>query len=240
MNVIKVSFFLIFLFGNLLNTNAQEKLQVFYSLIEQNDTSAVKKHLEEWNSENSEDPELYIAYFNFYFYTSRIVEMQVIDNPEDYPLTQIINTDSAQNEKDAIHAIPKVTYDRDILNKGFSYINSGISNNPDRLDMRFGKVFIFNMIEDFESSKEEIIRIISHSIEINNNWLWANNKKLDNPKESMLGTIQDYIITLTQSSDSNYFYKIEQISETILKHYPNHITSLSNLSNVYELKKNRI
>ena len=103
--------------------------------------------------------------------------------------------------------------------------------------MRFGKVYVYNLIKDYKASSEEIIGIVNHSRDINNNWLWANNEKLADAEQAMLSTIQDYIIEYTYSDDSLIYDYIENVSNAILSIYPEHIVSMSNLGIVYSQKK---
>ena len=170
--------FLIITFCTFINSFGQERLTEFYRLIKQNDTSKIEKHLEKWKSEKPEEVDLYIANFNFYLFKSREINMKVIDNPKDYPRAQILNLDSISDEIKPIYGIQKIEFNRKILDKGFAQINEGILKKPNRLDMRIGKVYVFNQIKDFESSKKEIIILINHSAKIENNWLWSNNAKI--------------------------------------------------------------
>ena len=152
-------------------------------------------------------------------------------------MVQIINADTISKVEDAVYAIPKASYDFDILSKGISQIDKGINIYPNRLDMRFGKVYVYNLIKDYKASSEEIIGIVNHSRDINNNWLWANNEKLADAEQAMLSTIQDYIIEYTYSDDSRIYDYIENVSNAILSIYPEHIVSMSNLGIVYSQKK---
>ena len=213
------------------------KLDRFYELINSQNVDGAKAHLELWELEDSKDPDLFIGYFNYYLFKSQSVEMQIVDNPEEYEMVQIINADTISKVEDAVYAIPKASYDFDILSKGISQIDKGINIYPNRLDMRFGKVYVYNLIKDYKASSEEIIGIVNHSRDINNNWLWANNEKLADAEQAMLSTIQDYIIEYTYSDDSLIYDYIENVSNAILSIYPEHIVSMSNLGIVYSQKK---
>jgi tetratricopeptide (TPR) repeat protein len=91
-------------------------------------------------------------------------------------------------------------------------------------------------IEEFEPFTQAIVSTIDHSRKIQNKWLWTDNKPLEEPKEVMLGSVQDYVVQLYNTGDDKLLDNMKLIAETVLKHYPNHIHSLSNISIVYMIK----
>jgi len=124
-----------------------------------------------------------------------------------------------------------------VLNKGFEYINKGIEKSPSRLDMRFAKIYIYGELEDYETFTTEIIKTIDYSVINSNQWTWTDNKPVDNPKNFLLGAIQTYVFQLYDTGEDALLNNMKKISEAVLKHYPDHVESLSNVSVVYLLKK---
>jgi hypothetical protein len=59
-----------------------------------------------------------------------------------------------------------VTYDKNLVEKGFHYINIGIEKFPSRLDMRFGKIYMFGKIYDYQKFTQELIAAIDYSQKI--------------------------------------------------------------------------
>jgi len=129
-----------------------------------------------------------------------------------------------------------VTYKKSFVDKGFHYIDIGIQKFPDRLDMRFGKVYMLGKIDDYDAFTQEIIKAIDYSQKINMKWTWTDNKLVDDPKTFMLGNIQSYVGQLYNLGDKQ-LNNMKAIAETILKYYPDHVESLSNLAITYILKK---
>ena len=70
-----------------------------------------------------------------------------------------------------------------------------------------------------------------------NKWTWDDNKPLDDPKEFMLSSIQSYQIQLYNTENDSLLDNMKRIAETVLKYYPDHIESLSNLSIVFMLQE---
>jgi len=210
--------------------------QQFNDLVSKNDTLGQRQLLEKWEKANSNDPELFVAYFNYFVIKSRNEIVTIGQNPRGQTVLQIMDQDTTKKEPvgfiySDIHCNP------DLLSKGFWWINKGIEKHPNRLDMRFGKIYMFGEIEDYENFTKEIIKTIDHSAVNKNKWTWADSKPLDNPKDFMLHSIQGYQVQLFNTEDDDLLDNMRRIAEVILKHYPDHIESLSNLSIVFMLQK---
>jgi tetratricopeptide (TPR) repeat protein len=106
---------------------------------------------------------------------------------------------------------------------------------PNRLDMRFGKIYALGQSEDWENFTKEIVKTIQYSKKNNNEWTWTFNEKKENGKEFFLGSIQDYQLNLYETKNDDLLKNMRRIAEEILKIYPDHIESLSNISINYLL-----
>ncbi len=215
--------------------NGQTFKKQFYELISKKDTLAQQQLLEKWEKTNSNDPELYVAYFNYFAKKSKKEIVTLGQNPKGSDVLQIMDKDSSKKEPVA-YMYSDTYYDQDILRKGFDYIDKGLEIYPNRLDMRFGKIYMLGQIEDYENFTKEITKTIDYSAINENKWTWADSKPLDNPKEFMLSSIQNYQLQLYNTENDDLLDNMKRIAETVLKYYPEHIESLSNLSIVYMLK----
>jgi len=130
----------------------------------------------------------------------------------------------------------KIHYDQKILNKGFKKIDQGIELYPNRLDMRFGKIYALGQIKDWDNFTAEIIKTVQYSATNDNNWTWTNNEK-QNGKEFFLSSLQDYQLQLYNTGNDDLLGNMTKIADEILKYYPNNIESLSNLAITYLLTK---
>ena len=217
-------------------TQGQTFRQQFNELVSKNDTVKQVALLGKWEKSNSNDPELYVAYFNFYVNKSTKEMVALGNNPKGKDALEIKNDDSKKGGTVGF-IYDDTHYDTNLLNKGFQYIDKGIEKFPNRLDMRFGKIFMFGKTENYEKFTTEIIKTVEYSDVNKNFWTWTDNKPQDNPKDFMLSSIQSYQLQLYNTEKDELLDNMKRIAETILKYYPNHIESLSNISIVFMLQK---
>jgi tetratricopeptide (TPR) repeat protein len=131
--------------------------------------------------------------------------------------------------------VGKTYFNPDLLDKAFTSINNGIKKYPARLDMRFGKIYALGQSENWEEFTNEVIKTIDYSQEINNKWTWTNNEPVEDSENFFLGNIQGYQTQIYNTENDSLLKNMREISEQILKYYPNHVESLSNISVSYLL-----
>ncbi len=201
----------------------------FRKAFDKNDAALQAKVLKRWEAGRPDDPELFVSYLNYYVSQSR--HLGVSQKPGKGDSLKLTKEDD-----------PKVIgflgeqYDVTLVNKGIDYIDRGIAKYPDRLDMRFGKVFVLGLVGDFVRFKDEIIRAVDHSAANKNGWAWLDGKPLENPRVFMLKSLQGYVVQLFDAGDEEAKL-IRPIAEAVLRYYPDHVESLSNLAITYQLEK---
>jgi tetratricopeptide (TPR) repeat protein len=204
----------------------------FDKVLEENDTAAQRQLLYKWQKTSPKDADLFIASFNYYFFASR---KEIIE------LTAAAGKSSALEVKDSTGAVgymgEHIEYDHTLLKKAFKSIDSGISNWPARLDMRFGKIYALGQLENYEAFTKEIINTIEVANKLKNNWKWTAHQKLNDPERFMLGSIQEYVVQLYNVGDDQ-LSRMRRIAQAVLKYYPRHVESLSNLAITYGLQGN--
>lgn len=208
----------------------------FNELVSKSDTLGQKKLLQKWEQVNSNDPELYVAYFNFYVRKSEKSIVRIDSDGKDKGGYQVMKEDSSVKEPVA-YIYGDSYFDRGILQRAIEYIDKGIKKFPNRLDMRFGKIYMYGQANDYEKFTEEIIHTINHSATNKNKWTWKDSKPLDSPQQFFLSALQDYQVQLYETEKDELLGNMGRIAEAVLKYYPDHIESLSNLSVVYMLQK---
>jgi tetratricopeptide (TPR) repeat protein len=219
----------------MMQVNGQTMLNQFNDLLSKDDTIAQMQFLEKWGMSSKNDPDLYVAYFNFFYKKSRKEVVRIEKTPRaGQKAFQILDTLTKQPIG---YMFSDIFYEPQIIDKGFKYIDIGIEKFPTRLDMRFGKIYLLGEIGDYDSFSKEIIKAIDYSQEINYKWLWKENKPMDDAKDSFLGDIQSYQVQIYNTGNDSLLNYMAQIAEEVLKFHPTHIESLSNLSVVYMIQK---
>lgn len=212
-------------------TFSQDFQSEFEKHFKANDTINQLKVLTEWNSKTPKDPELYTSYFNYHFMKSR-QEILTLSNEEPNGEALVLS-DSLDQTAGFIGS--KIYFDPIEIEKGLKKIDEGIELFPDRLDMRFGKIHTLGEISDWKNFTSEIIKTIQHSAINKNNWTWTNNEKMERNDEDFLLSIQSYQLNLYNTGNEKLLENMRIIANEVLKHYPNHVPSLSNISITYLL-----
>lgn len=210
---------------------AQDNASRFAKLYEVSDTAGQLKLLNKWTAEEPDDPELYISWFNYYVYMSRheVVSLNMgSGNNSGYVITD-------SSGKTVGNMSSSIQYRADVLKKGFDYIDKGITRYPDRLDMRFGKIYMYGQSEDYAAFTSEIIRTIDYAQTIRYRWKWEKGKPLEDSLNFFLNNIQGYVGTLYDTEDDAMLPDMRRIAEAVLKYHPEHVESLSNVAITYLL-----
>ncbi len=210
---------------------SQDFQSEFQKYCQTNDTINQLNVLTEWNSANPKDAELFTSYFNYYFMKSR---QEVLTLSTDEPNGEGLVLKDSLNQT-AGYLGSQIYYDQTELKKGFDKIDEGIKLYPNRLDMRFGKIYALGQITDWENFTSEIIKTIEYSSKNNNNWTWTNHENYDVEKKEFLLDIQTYQLQLYNTRNDDLLKNMREIANKVLEYYPNHIESLSNLSITYLL-----
>jgi len=216
-------------------SSGQTYKQQFNKLLSKKDTAGQAQLLTQWEAADSSDPELYIAFFNYYANKSLKEIIVLGDDPKGDQVLELQNQDSTAGDPPA-YLYSDTYYDSVLLNQGYRYIDKGIEKFPDRLDMRFGRIYMLGETGDNTTFTTQIIQTIDYSAINKNQWLWTDGKPLDNPQHFMLSSIQDYQTTLYDTQDDSLLNNMKSIAEAVLKYYPDHIESLSNIAVVFMLQ----
>jgi tetratricopeptide (TPR) repeat protein len=201
----------------------------FIKYLTAKDTINQLKTLEAWQKANPDDPELYTSFFNYHFTKSR---EEVLSLTTDVPEGKTLEI-SDSTGKVAGYIGSQFSFNIKELNKGLEKINEGIRRYPNRLDMRFGKIYTLGEIKDWDNFTKEIIEAVRYSKVSDNQWTWTNNEKKKDGKAMFLGSLQDYQLQLYNLGVDSLLVHMRDIALEILKIYPNHVESLSNLSITY-------
>jgi len=217
------------------NVFSQNYFEKFKKYQVSGDTLKQKELLEKWKQEKPNDSELYTSLFNYYFQKSRNEVLLLASGtpPEGQEYLEL--KDSTNQVAGFISS--KIDYEKSNLKLAFESIDKGIKLYPNRLDMRFGKIYVLGQIKDWKYFTNEIIKTIDYSSKNNNVWTWTLNEEKKGGKDFFLGSLQDYQMQLYNTMDDELLKNMREIAQAVLKHYPDHIESLSNSSITYLVEK---
>lgn len=197
--------------------------QQFQDLVRFKDTGKMGPFIAFWEQKSPTDPELFVSAFNYYFLRAKKEIVQMTPAPEGTGSLEIRDSTG----KIAGYMSSKLYYDPVLLDSGYRYINRGISLYPDRLDMRFGKIYVLGQAQAWDSFTTNIIRTVEYSRVNKNRWQWAEGKPLKDAERSMLQSVQAYLKQLYDTEDNSLLGKIQQIGEVVFKYYSSNIELLS-------------
>lgn len=201
----------------------------FQQLAAQGDTLGLAQLLADWERRDEQDPEIFVAYFNYYVLKSMQEVVQITTEPGVAQSLEIMPEDDPQGDALAfLHS--QMQYHPEILQKGFDWIEKGIELYPSRLDMRFGRIYMLGQLGRYETFSNEVRATLDYSNLIDHQWLWTDQQPLEDPVAVMLGAVQDYQSQLFQTDDATWLPQMEAISRKVLQYFPDHVESLSNLA----------
>ncbi|MDI1318376.1 tetratricopeptide repeat protein [Flavobacterium sp.] len=210
---------------------AQDYKSDFGKYFQEKDTIKQKETLLKWEKAKPNDAELFTSYFNFYFQKSKT---EILSLSKNEPTGDALVLLDSLN-KTAGFLGSTQSYDATAIKKAFIKIDKGISLYPNRLDMRFGKIYALGEIEDWTNFTSEISKAVAYSQINKNNWTWTNNTTKEAGQDFLLSSIQSYQVQLYNTERDDLLPNMREIALAILKYYPENIESLSNLSVTYFL-----
>lgn len=192
--------------------------------------------LQEWRAADPNDAELYVAFFNYYVNESRSSVVQLGQDPGDKEALVIMDPDTSKKEPVG-YIYDATLYDPKVLALGFAYADTGISKFPQRLDIRFGKIFMHGENADYTHFTDEIIRAIDHGAATGHAWTWTNNEPVEDGKDFFYGNVQTYLYQLFNVGDDGLFVEMARIARAVLKHEPDNVESMTTLASIHVMNE---
>ncbi|UTC90199.1 tetratricopeptide repeat protein [Treponema denticola] len=179
--------------------------------------------LPKWEKAEPKNPELYIAYFNYYLLkgqrSTHSLDTYKKDNTNSLALVD------KKTNKIAGYLNNNIWYEKEDVDKALSYLEKGLKFGKSRLDMYFGRIHILGEIGEYEKQSQKIIEVLKLGKEINHKWLWSMNEVIpaSESERIFLVSINDYYKALIQKSSPQTLSAAEKTCEAQLKLYPKNI-----------------
>jgi tetratricopeptide (TPR) repeat protein len=229
MDIMKKTALIIALISAASGVAAQDYQEQFSELVKTRDTLAQRVFLEIWAEAEPGDADVYSGYFNYCYIKSREESVSVDTfpaDPESLPLA-----DSAGNIVGYMNST--VIFRQQWLDKAFEYIDEGIGLHPQRLDLRFGKIYVLSQYELWDRYTSEIIKAIDYGAAIGHAWTWSNDEPVSNGEAYFLNAVQEYQSKIYNTWDDNLLGYMRTLAAKVLQYYPGHTESMINIALTY-------
>ena len=179
--------------------------------------------LPKWEKAEPKNPELYIAYFNYYLLkgqrSTHSLDTYKKDNTNSLALVD------QKTNKIAGYLNNNIWYEKEDVDKALSYLEKGLKFGKNRLDMYFGRIHILGEIGEYEKQSQKIIEVLKLGKQINHKWLWSMNEVIpaSEGERIFLVSINDYYKALIQKSSPQSLSAAEKACVAQLKLYPKNI-----------------
>ena len=220
----KLTFFILSLISSILICNAQEatKYTKAVELLQQGKQDSLKVYLENWETTEPEQAEIYALWLNYYFYES---EKEIVSFTQETPeIESLAITDSIGNTVG--YFTSNINYDKIFLQKGYDKIDEGIALYPNRLDFYYGKAkLLFNYSESYQECFNTLEKILIQYKNNNGNWDWTLNQPLGNEADTIIiNSTQHYIVSFLEAEQISF---ATQLADKALEIYPNNTMYLA-------------
>ena len=195
----------------------------------------MQRILRQWRrSDSAETPNYYVACANYYMFVAARTVLY-LDSKISQDTSSLLIEDTTGKPVGSLSY--KTFYNPDSIEKALECLTEAISKYPNRLDLRFGKIYLFERTENWKSMYNEIMKTLDYSVENKNKWLWSGDKMIKHGKDVFLSGLQSYMFDMYNTENDSLLIYIKNISEKILKYYPLDLPALNNLGMYYFYKK---
>lgn len=175
--------------------------------------------LTEWVADAPEDIDCYIARYNYFVNYIGEEASQLADAAQFAALAPV--ADSA-----------------------FAVIEEAIGHYPNRLDLRFGKIYFLGVLRQWDAFANEIVATLDHSEKIDHFWAFPN---MDGGMvDVMTESILDYQTTMFESmenwdeptaADTAMMLRVRKVAKRTVQLFPRDIASVNILATTYTFLK---
>jgi tetratricopeptide (TPR) repeat protein len=193
---------------------AQSYPDQFNEALDRNDLKAQRAILADWQLAAPTDIDLYIARWNYY-----------------------VNDYMGEDQTGYLS-----TRDQAIVDSGFAVIDEAIERYPERLELRFGKIYFLGQIMRWDGFVEEILRTLDYSQQIVHKWTF--NELTGQGRQLMSEGMQDYLFDMFETidnlenltaEDSVMVGRIRLVAHRTIQVFPNDVAAMNMLAVSYML-----
>ncbi len=163
----------------------------------------------EWRASLPDDPEGYVAAFNYYLILANLSELIASDE------VQLLTEESIDKQYQ-------------MADSAISIIQKGIQKFPNRLDFHFGYAFVLGTIGAWYDLRKECLYILEESQNRQfSNWIWSQNEPvLSEAKTLVVESVTDYLFMLYQTDIEEKWAFIDELATLNRAIYPDHFETI--------------
>ncbi len=200
----------------------------YLDLMDREEYEDLSALLEDWEKDFPKDPEMFIAWFNYYLNRNVSSGMSLQENPP--PSGEHLAITDPDTGEIMGYMCDSTTYDPEDTGMAIARLNRGLALAPDRLDMHFGKIHILQEIGDYATEAEALMACLSRSAENGNAWLWSRNEPLEEGFSFLVNNIQDYYSLWLNVGSDETLDALKEVSSLQMDLYPDHVYAYNNIA----------
>jgi tetratricopeptide (TPR) repeat protein len=202
----------------------------YLRLLDKKDYPALEAQLQKWMADEPNNPEVYIAYFNYHLKLAMKSGMSIDQKPKAGQTSMVI-TDPKTNEPVG-YLNGSTFYDDVETRKALEFLYTGLEIAPDRLDIYFGITHIKLQILDFDGAADTLLAAFKQAGVNGGKWLWSDDKPVKDGERFLLENVQDYYNTMFEDESPAALDAIEAIAKAQIEAFPGHSWAYANLATV--------
>jgi tetratricopeptide (TPR) repeat protein len=231
---VKISLLALFLTLSLENT-AQTFQEKFDLKMDNNDTTGMYSLVMDWKKTEPSNPEMEVAIFN-YFAMRAFSEVVMLNTTPPEDGTEAIEVaDSLGNISGYLYSVPSIN--DSLIQLAVRSIDGAIAKNPNRLDLRMGKIYITRESEHWDWMEKEIISTINQGQANKNSWYWLKNEPVEDDLNFLNSSLQEHFYVLFESGLPYAYEIIERCSKIMLEQDDANVITLSNVATCAMMKE---
>lgn len=195
---------------------AQSYQDRFDAALNAADVKAQRQVLAEWIANAPEDVDCYIARYNYYVnYVGAILDQ---GNADDAAMLEVQRS----------------------VDSGLAVIDEAIEHYPNRLDLRFGKIYFLGVLHSWDAFANEIVSCLDHSETIDHRWSFPNVE--EGMEDLIIESMLDYQTTMFEAvedmkhpsaGDTVMMMRIRKVAKRSVQLFPGDIYQVNILASTY-------
>ncbi|MCB2379656.1 hypothetical protein LGH70_18820 [Hymenobacter sp. BT635] len=209
---------------------AQNYNSDFRRAMQAQDTAKARKVLTSWQQKKPQDPDWYVARFNYLLKQAYRVVVSSDPSKQGGMVFNKANGEAAGSIGEG--------YEPTLLAAARTTLREGIELAPDRLDMRFGLAKTYEMTGEAAAEIDVLAAALADRQTSGKPWRWRDGAALPAAEANFLPeSMEEYMLPYWQMQSAEADEVVRQMAELLVKYYPASSLGPFNLATYYAQKK---